>query len=75
MRQLYGRDCEVDFVATHLYTCNAQYLQWCAAAPHRLFLSAFCRKPLCLLREQQQSRFWGKAALLVFKKYLGVEEL
>ncbi|KAK9843740.1 hypothetical protein WJX81_004538 [Elliptochloris bilobata] len=26
--QMYGRDCETDFIATHLYTCNAQYLQW-----------------------------------------------
>ena len=28
LRQMYGRDCETDFIATHLYTCNAQYLQW-----------------------------------------------
>ena len=30
-QQMYGRDCETDFIATHLYTCNAQYLQWRAA--------------------------------------------
>ena len=72
MRQLYGRDCEVDFVATHLYTCNAQYLQWCAAAPRRL--SRFCRKPLCLLREHQQSRFWGESCAAWILQTLGVEE-
>lgn len=22
--------CQVDFIATHLYTCSPQYLQWCA---------------------------------------------
>ncbi len=30
--QMYGRDCETDFIATHLYTCNPQYLQWCVQA-------------------------------------------